>query len=281
MTQYSLFVAKCFLILGVMSMLGFYLAIRPFRFISQLTPASLGMPYDKIVFETSDHLKLTGWFIPARESNRKTIILLHGYPADKGNILPFMRFLHLHYNLFLFDFRYFGESEGYYTTIGRDEVNDLLAAITYLKKRQINEVGVWGFSMGGAVAIMAAPSIPEIKAVVAESSYARLDWMATDYFKIPILKYFLKEVARHFGILMLGYDIHDVTPATSLKIITVPVLLIQSKNDNVISARHALLLEESSIGHTNIKIINSEITEHGTVMPNHDKVIMQFFNENL
>ena len=34
------------------------------------------------------------------------MILLHGYPADKGNILPVLAFLHADFNLLLFDFRY-------------------------------------------------------------------------------------------------------------------------------------------------------------------------------
>jgi dienelactone hydrolase len=38
--------------------------------------------------------------------------------------------------------------EGNYSTAGATEVEDLLAALRFLKGRGIKEVGVWGFSMG-------------------------------------------------------------------------------------------------------------------------------------
>lgn len=115
----------------------------------------------------------------------KTIILLHGYPADKGDILPSLAFLNERYNLFLFDFRYLGQSEGLYSTAGAKETDDLASAIEYLKSRGVEEVGVWGFSMGGAVALMSIKKIPEIKAVVSEASYANLGLMARELLSPP------------------------------------------------------------------------------------------------
>lgn len=85
----------------------------------------------------------------------------------------------------------------------KNEILDLLAAIHYLQSRHIHEVGVWGFSLGGAAALMTAPLAP------AESSYARLDWMAYDFYRIPFLKYPLGELTRLWGLLFLHYDIKD------------------------------------------------------------------------
>src|SRR3970040_1993558 len=82
--------------------------------------------------------------------------------------------LHEDFNLLLFDFRYLGKSDGSYSSAGAKEVEDLLAAIRFLKGRGIKKVGVWGFSMGGAVALMAIEKAPEIRAVISEPSIARL-----------------------------------------------------------------------------------------------------------
>lgn len=49
--------------------------------------------------------------------------------------------------------------------------------------RGIDEVSMCRFSMGGAVALMTAPRMPEIKAIVSESSYARLDLMAHEMYR--------------------------------------------------------------------------------------------------
>ena len=164
-----------FSLLVIASLWGFYSSIRPPRFLSSLTPHDLRIAYQTVSFSTADGLTLRGWYIPAVQTSEKNVILLHGYPADKGNILPPLAFLHDDFNLLLFDFRYLGESEGSYSTAGAKEVEDLLAAIRFLKGRGIKEVGVWGFSMGGAVALMAMGKAPEIRAVISESSYA--EWL--------------------------------------------------------------------------------------------------------
>jgi dipeptidyl aminopeptidase/acylaminoacyl peptidase len=265
----------------LLSLWGFYFAIRPIRILSAVTPADFKMAYENISFKTKDNILIHGWFIPSAHAKAKTIILLHGYPADKGNILPFRLFLHSDYNLLFIDFRYLGDSEGAYSTIGRNEVLDLKAAVDYLKTRGINEVGVWGFSLGGAVALMTAVDTPEIKAVVSESSYARLDWMALEYYKIPLLRYPLAWLTRLWGRIFLGYDIKDVSPAEAAKKITIPVLLIHSKNDDMISIKHALLLQEALRDNTKAEVIFVETLHHGEPMEDYQNIVKKFFGKSL
>ena len=53
----------------------------------------------------------------------------------------------------LFDFRYFGESEGAYTTAGLLETRDVQAAVEYVKSRSdVNpeRIGAMGFSMSAS-----------------------------------------------------------------------------------------------------------------------------------
>ncbi|MEK7115732.1 MAG: alpha/beta fold hydrolase [Patescibacteria group bacterium] len=232
------------------SLWGFYISVRPPKIVSTITPKELGFVYEEVTFTTRDGLTLSGWFVPSSAKVSaskpiKTIILLHGYPADKGNILPALSFLSEKYNLFLFDFRYFGRSGGTYSTAGAKEVEDLNAAVQFLKSRGVQEVGVWGFSMGGAVALMAAPQRPEIKAVASEASYASLNLMALELYRIPILKYPLAYLTSFWAKIFLGIDLKKVSPAESAKILTIPVLVIHSKNDEVIPFKNALFVQES------------------------------------
>jgi pimeloyl-ACP methyl ester carboxylesterase len=277
----GIFILEIIFSIIFLSFLGFYLAIRPFKIVSSLNPGDLGLTYEEVSFKTDDNLILRGWFIPNKTQGAKTIILLHGYPADKGNILPAMAFLNKNYNLLLFDFRYLGKSEGNFSTAGKKEVLDLQAAIKYLNTRNIHEVGIWGFSLGGAVALMTAPNNPAIKAMIAESSYARLDWMAEEYYRLPLLKYLLAELTRLWGWIYLGYDLKTVAPVNAIANITIPVLLIYSSNDDVVSSRHGELLEQAASTHPNIKVIKVENLLHGHMMPDHDKVISDFFAKHL
>lgn len=262
------------------SLWGFYASIRPPKMRSAITPKDVGLDYEDVRFRTSDGVKLAGWYIASNPSP-KAIILLHGYPADKGDILPALSFLSKKYNLLLFDFRYLGQSEGTYSGAGAKEVEDLFAAIRFLKSRGIEEFGIWGFSLGGAVALMAAQKAPEIKAIVSESSYASLDRMAPELYRIPLLKYPLAFLTGVWAKLFLGIDLKTISPAESAKQLTIPVLLVHSKNDEVIPFKNALLIQDALRDNPKAEFWFEENLFHGQLGGERQKRIEAFFEKNL
>lgn len=268
----------CFLLL---SLWAFYQVIFPFRIFSSVTPKQFGMTYENISFYTHDKVLIKGWLILAPRPTKKTIILLHGYPADKGDILPSRYFLHPTYNLLFIDFRYLGESKGKYSTVGKNEVLDVLAAIDFLKQRKLDEIGLWGFSLGGAVALMSASQSSYVKAVIAESSYADLETMSYDYLQLPLLKYPLAKLLRFWGLLFLGYDIKTVSPVISTSKLTIPVLLIFTKNDEVIPFHHAEKFQHAVGNKPNVKFLIWDNLQHGQAASDYQNIIKSFFDKNL
>lgn len=233
----------------LVSFFAFYTSIRPKKMESSSTPESFGYQYEAVNFKTEDKLNLKGWFIPAlpeqggsaeikEDTKAKTIIILHGYPAEKGDVLNWALFLHNNYNLFFFDFRYFGESEGKYTTLGWKEQKDLQAAVAYLKTRSgidSQKIGVMGFSLGGAVAVMGSGNIPEVKAIVADSPFASLDNLAESLFKkFSFLKKPLIWSTRQWCKLFLKFDFSVVSPVTAVGNSKTPLLLIHGDQDKQI-----------------------------------------------
>lgn len=265
------------------SLWGFFVSIHPPKIISAIIPSEIGLTYEEVTFKTNDGLVLSGWFIPSKETKNvaKTIVLLHGYPADKGDILPALAFLNDTYNLFLFDFRYFGQSEGSYSTAGAKETDDLIAAIKYLRLRGITEIGVFGFSMGGAVALMVAPQIPEIKVVVSEASYARLDLMARELYRLPLLDYPLALFTELWASLLIGINLSEVSPEDAVKNIHVPILIIHSKDDDVIPFNNALLIQEALRANPRAEFWFQEKLTHGQFEETYKKRINDFFINNL
>jgi len=248
---------------------------------SSVTPRALGMGYEDVSFKTTDGLTLSGWYIPSQKTTNRTVILLHGYPADKGNILPALSFLHEDFNLLLFDFRYLGESEGNYSTAGAREVLDLAAAIRFLKSRGVKEVGVWGFSMGGAVALMSLKEAPEIKAVVSESSYASLAQMALRLFRIPVLDYPLGFMVGVWAKLFLGIDLREVSPAQAVRGTNIPLLLIHSSSDAVIPFAHAESLKKALAGNPRAHFWFRDGFAHGQLGLEYQTRVKTFFLKNL
>lgn len=140
-------------------------------------PEQYGLRYQKISFKTKDGLTLRGWFIPSpRKDEERTLLMCHGWSDNKGELLKFTSFLNSQsgFNLLYFDFRSHGESDGHLTTIGYLETIDFDAAIAWLKAEKptlAKRLGVFGLSMGAAVAAMAVARHPEVKAAVLESPF--------------------------------------------------------------------------------------------------------------
>jgi uncharacterized protein len=265
----------------IISLWGFYSSIRPPKIISSVTPRDLKMNYEDVSFRTVDGLTLRGWYIPAAQRTEKTLILLHGYPADKGNILPALSFLHEDFNLLLFDFRYLGKSEGSYSTVGAKEVEDLLAAIQFLQSRGVREVGVWGFSMGGAVALMAIEKAPEIRAVISESSYASLAEMTFELLRIPGLNYPIAYLLGVWAKLFLGIDVTEASPADRIRNTKIPILLIHSSADAVIPFSHARSLQQALAKNPNAEFWFHEQFAHGQLASDYKNRVRNFFLEHL
>ena len=239
------------------------------------------MSYEQVSFPTVDGLTLRGWFVPSEKKAAKTLILLHGYPADKGNILPALAFLHADFNLLLFDFRYLGESEGSYSTAGAKEVEDLLAAIRFLKTRGIEEVGVWGFSMGGAVGLMTIDKAPEIRAVVSESSYASLTEMALQLFRVPLLNYPMAYLIGFWAKLFLGIDVRDVSPSEKIRNTTVPILITHSSTEAVVPFSQAKALQGALINNHRAEFWFNDDFAHGQMGSDYQSRVRNFFQKNL
>lgn len=278
----KLFLASIVIFFLTTSLWGFYISIRPPKIVSSITPREIGLTYEDVTFRTKDGFTLSGWFIPSKEVKKssKTIVLLHGYPADKGDILNALVFLHDKYNLFLFDFRYFGQSEGFYSTAGAKEIMDLSAAIEYLKSRNINEVGVWGFSMGGAVALMATAQIPEIKVVISEASYANLGLMARELYRLPLLNYPLAWLTELWAKLFLGIDVGKISPKEFIKNTQIPILIIHSRNDEMIPFSNALLLQDALKNNPRANFWFQENLVHGQFDEAYQKKVGDFFLNN-
>ena len=192
-----------------------------------------------------------------------------------------LAFLHGDFNLLLFDFRYLGQSEGSYSTAGAKEVEDLLAAVQFLKTRGVKEVGVWGFSMGGAVALMAIEKAPEIKAVIAESSYANLAHMALELFRIPLVNYPIAYLVGLWAKLFLGIDLSDVSPAERVRHTSVPILLIHSSADAVIPFSHAQSLQAALKNNPRAEFWFHEGIAHGQLAADYQSRVRNFFHKNL
>lgn len=135
-----------------------------------LTPADANFNYEAVTFTSEDQVILSGWYIPSR--NRATVILLHGYGANRLEMMARAEFLARHeYGVLLYDLRGHGESGGKLRTYGWLDVQDVSAALGFLQSQKdidSHRIGILGFSIGGQVALRAAAQNELLAAVVAD-----------------------------------------------------------------------------------------------------------------
>lgn len=229
------------------SLFQFWLAVRPPRIHVGLAPAELRLAPETVTIVTRDGLSLAGWLLP--RPGAPAVVLLHGYPADKADMLTLAAALAPEFTVLLYDQRYFGASEGWVTTIGHRERDDLARALDLLTARGARRVGVFGFSLGGAVALMTAAEDPRIGAVVAYAPFADLTTLGHELFwwMGPARRPFVATV-RLWSRLFLGVDIARPSPQEVAPRLTIPVWLVHSRRDEQIPYGHAERLRRALAG---------------------------------
>ena len=138
------------------------------------TPDAYGVPFEGLTFHSHDGLKLAAWYVPASVPTNKGLVVFHGHTSNKDTMFKKYGWLRQKYNLFLYDSRYHGDSEGKYTTLGYYERKDAQIAIDQLRARGNTSVGLIGESMGGAVAINAGAADKGVKAVWSDCAFSSL-----------------------------------------------------------------------------------------------------------
>jgi hypothetical protein len=182
------------------------------------TPADWGLEYEDVTLDTQDGVQLHGWYIPNRESEQ-VMLFFHG---NAGNIShrrdSIELFHHLGLNVFIIDYRGFGESEGKPGEQGL--YKDAVAAWHYLTEEKgfdPDDVVIFGRSLGGAVAAKLAAGV-EARGLILESTMSSARDFARAVFKI---------LSR---LVVVRYEFNT---AQLVKSVHYPVLVLHSPEDEI------------------------------------------------
>ncbi len=149
-------------------------------------PANYGIACEAVTFNSRDGTKLSGWFLPARNA-KGTVIHFHGNAQNMTSHWQFVGWLPARgFNVFVFDYRGYGASEGRPTQRGLFE--DSQAALDYVRSRPDVDAGklfVFGQSLGGnnAIAAVGGGNRAGVRALVEESTFYSYSHIANQ--KIP------------------------------------------------------------------------------------------------
>ena len=217
------------------------------------TPDQYNIRYEEVFFKSKDGTMLYGWFIPAIGDAVGTVIHFHGNFANLTYYFKQICWLtSQNFNVFTFDYRGYGWSEGIPSRLGIYE--DSVAAIEYIMSKpdiDHDNVFVFGQSIGGANASLAIAKndFSKIRAIAVEGAFYSYREEAQDKMistvqekigNIPCLPLqirlisFLSVTNSHSP----GEFIDQVSP--------IPVLLIHCTQDSIVSYHHSEWLYEKA-----------------------------------
>ncbi|MBT5472205.1 MAG: alpha/beta hydrolase [Nitrospina sp.] len=147
-------------------------------------PQSMGLNVQDVNFQSEDGIKLHGWFV-ASPNARATLLWFHGNAGNLSHRLDnIQRLLPLNINIFIFDYRGYGKSEG-----APDEkgiYRDSLAAynkVLELEGVSVDSLFLFGRSLGGICAVETALNNPA-RGLILESVFTSAADMSRKIFPL-------------------------------------------------------------------------------------------------
>jgi alpha-beta hydrolase superfamily lysophospholipase len=227
-----------------------YTIIQPGRRTKNTTPAEYNLDFEHFYFQVGGGIELDTFYVPATEHPRANLIMLHGVGSCKEVYLEYVAELaRIGYNVMLWDQRAHGKSGGKFLTYGYHEKHDVSKAIDWLEARNPGlPTGIYGNSMGGAVAIQSLAGNPGLRFGLIESTFTDLATVANAYGSrmsgVPLPRFLSNYVLRCAG-KIADFEPFTVRPVDAARKVTQPILHIHGDTDANINISHAYALFEA------------------------------------
>lgn len=269
-----------------------YANTHPPKYPLHVPPSVYNAAYEDVLFTSEDGITLKGWLVKPLQMRSKSpvIIICHGVGANKSDFTELAVSLSRRgYFVLLFDFRAHGESGGRRTSLGYHEQKDVAAALGFIKTRSeidSKRVGIYGFSLGGSSAILAAARTGAFSAVVADSAFTSLRDQARDaitgFYHLPSFPFL------HLAV--FGYELYFQTRVDAISPVSViatmaptPVLIIAGEGDRLIPADNGRKLYAAAREPKELWIIPN--ADHGGTLAaagsGYEKRVGEFFDRYL
>lgn len=234
--------------------------VQPPRINESITPQELELKSEDLHLTTADGVNLIGYWIQSDlDTSKGIIILIHGIGGCKEHFLNLAKELSKKgIESIVFDGRAHGKSGGEYCTYGFKEKHDIAQIVDKIKEQKPNlTIGIWGNSLGGAIAIQALEIEKRIQFGIIESTFTELNQIVFDYKKRTLKGIGIRSLSDHAlkrAGQLADFDPQKVKPIESVKNIEQTIFLAHGDADENISPKYGQLLFD------NLKTKNKKFT---------------------
>jgi pimeloyl-ACP methyl ester carboxylesterase len=204
---------------------------------------------------TADGLTLRGMHLPARADNESFVVMVHGYG---GNLLEYQEqyrpWRELGFDVFLYDQRACGRSDGEFLSAGILESRDLGAVVAHARTLLPAgaRAGIYGRSGGGATVLLFAGQGGACDFVIADCAFSSfpdqlLHRLRVDYTFVPrVMQEPLLATTLLLIRLRFGIDLHDATPLRHVAALRAPVLFLTTRGDTYVPSEMTTALHAAA-----------------------------------
>ncbi|HTL17360.1 MAG TPA: alpha/beta hydrolase [Patescibacteria group bacterium] len=223
--------------------------------------AELGRPFEDVYFPSTDGVQLNGWFFPANtNSSRNSIVVLlcHGNAGNISHRLEMTdALLSTGVNVFVFDYRGYGRSEGHPSEEGT--YRDAEGAYAWLHRKGFKgkDILLFGESLGGGVAAELASRLTN-GGLILQSTFTCIADIGGDLFPwLPV-----RWLAH------IKYDTLSKLPR-----VKAPVLVMHSRTDRLIRFKHS---ERNFAAANEPKLFCELAGDHNDPLTNREQFVADF-----
>ncbi|WP_050615140.1 alpha/beta hydrolase [Bacillus testis] len=199
-------------------------------------------PVQTISIKSNDGFKLKGYYLPAKGTSDKTVILAHGYAGQAKDMARFAKMYHEEwkYNVLMPDARGHGESEGNYIGFGWHERKDYLRWIQTVLNMNGNstQIVLHGVSMGGATVLMTSgEQLPQqVKAIIDDCGYTSaedvLTYQLKQLYNLP--RFPIVPSTSLYTKIKDGYSFSEASALKQVEKAKLPILFIHGDEDTFV-----------------------------------------------
>lgn len=197
-----------------------------------------------------DGILLNGYYAYSTQNN-PWVICIHGYGGKATGMVEYTEmFRNLGMNVLTVDLRGHGDSQGNYYTLGVRDSDDVILWTDWLKKSfKDDKIILFGISMGGATALMAAAKKSELFSIVisdsAPSDFNRM-FMRILKHRMGLVAHLFMPMLYLYTRVFAGYSLADASAGEYVSQISIPTLYIHGQSDGLVSLEMMTELYEKS-----------------------------------
>lgn len=234
------------------------------------SPADYSFEYETIDFPALDSVVLNGWYIKAKRPSSRSLVLIHGRTSNRLKTMKYLALvdsldLDTTYNVFIPDLRNSGRSAVATTYMGYKFGEDVAAALLMLHNNFGQDtMMIYAFSMG-AMAVCNTLGRPElsgmlqshnivVEKIIFDSPLVNVKETLRDQFEqIPVVEFYFEKTYNLYSQKIQGFADH--MRLSELLPNDIPVLILQSKNDQTTRNKFLELELAEMMDFQNVRVI--------------------------